>query len=682
MVTQNYTISTVKTATPPKVKMSQYDYGMRTITFAVVDGSGAAVDLTGKTVTVEGTRIDGHAFATTCTVADNAATFVDTVDMTNAAGDHPAELVVRQNDERLGTMNFIISVEPAAMDEDAEITEEDKSLFEQLYAKLASGSPATASTVAEMTDTSAVYLYTGSETGYTAGDWYYYRGGVWIRGGTYGAAAIDDELSITSTNPVQNKAITAAIEELRDEQFQHGLYGAKWDRTSNLLTRTRDAVGITTDTTNFCHLGSINENYSNPFDDIYPWSDMFVCDVDLTKYRTGQYTLKQCITAVYGDPDFTYVGTEDLFVGRYRPEFWHKSIEDADGNVEFLVSQFARPGYKHSPEAIDGIGYCVDVGNNKVTSGSGVPLTNIACSKIHTMANNSGFTLTDIDALDSQIILYLVEYANWNAQVAIGDGCDNCYRQNGADVVSNVTVSGGVTVFDVPNTTALLNLLDVGTQLSFGASSGATTYKAIVASRDGTTVTLDREISITDGMILSVHGVSSCEFDLLNESVGNASGYIGARHHANAYYRGASLYANRYRYILGCYRQTQTNHIWICPDGVDPDDYDALNTSVHEDTGVALPTVTTAGWRTLGSDAKVVGGLSSFLAVGDESGSSSSPVGDQQYIPLPTTGNTVLFFGCTSFYGWDCGVAGCYWTLGSGYSYWSCGAAPILKSPL
>lgn len=138
MVTQNYTISTVKVATPPKVKMSQYDYGMRTITFAVVDGSGAAVDLTGKTVTVEGTRIDGHAFATTCTVADNAATFVDTVDMTNAAGDHPAELVVRQNDERLGTMNFIISVEPAAMDEGADITPEDLPLYQQLFKGLAS----------------------------------------------------------------------------------------------------------------------------------------------------------------------------------------------------------------------------------------------------------------------------------------------------------------------------------------------------------------------------------------------------------------------------------------------------------------------------------------------------------------------------------------------------------------
>ena len=53
---------------------------------------------------------------------------------------------------------------------------------------LANGSPAPVETVAEMTDESAVYLYTGSETGYTAGNWYYYDGSDWTSGGTYGGA--------------------------------------------------------------------------------------------------------------------------------------------------------------------------------------------------------------------------------------------------------------------------------------------------------------------------------------------------------------------------------------------------------------------------------------------------------------------------------------------------------------
>jgi hypothetical protein len=53
---------------------------------------------------------------------------------------------------------------------------------------LGNGSPTPAATVAEMTDESAVYLYTGSETGYTAGNWYYYNGSAWTSGGTYGGA--------------------------------------------------------------------------------------------------------------------------------------------------------------------------------------------------------------------------------------------------------------------------------------------------------------------------------------------------------------------------------------------------------------------------------------------------------------------------------------------------------------
>lgn len=53
---------------------------------------------------------------------------------------------------------------------------------------MANGSPTPVSTVAEMTEHDKVYLYTGSETGYTAGNWYYWDGSAWTSGGTYGGA--------------------------------------------------------------------------------------------------------------------------------------------------------------------------------------------------------------------------------------------------------------------------------------------------------------------------------------------------------------------------------------------------------------------------------------------------------------------------------------------------------------
>ena len=464
-----------------------------------------------------------------------------------------------------------------------------------------------------------------------------------------------------------------------------GLYGARWDRLTNQLTRLAMAEGITADTTNFGHFGSINANYSNPFDSIYPWSEMVVCDVDLDKYRTGTYSLKECITAVYGDPDFTYEPSQTNFVGRYRPEFWGYSSEDADGNVSYYVSQIERPGFKHYEEAIDGISFCVDVGGNHVSSGAGVPLTNVACSTIHARAKTDGFTLQDIDSVDAQTLLYLVEYANWNSQQAIGDGCSSCYRQNAADVIANVATADGKTSFTVEDS-ALSSLIYAGSQLSFGAEVGATTYKANVAaftvSGSVYSITLDREVAISNGMIMSVQGFATCEFPLLGESLGNASGYLGTAQKANAWYRGCVMYANRYQYILGIYRQTGTNHLWVCPDSVNPNDYDELNTSVHEDTGVALPILETAAWETVGGNAQVIPGLNTYMATGVTSGSSTTPVGDQQYVPLPSADNTVLFVGCLADSGWICGVLGGAWHRSAGYSNWSFAARPLLKNPL
>lgn len=55
------------------------------------------------------------------------------------------------------------------------------------------GSPLSAATAADMTDTDRVYVYTGDETGYTAGDWYYYDGSDWVSGGVYNSVAVETD---------------------------------------------------------------------------------------------------------------------------------------------------------------------------------------------------------------------------------------------------------------------------------------------------------------------------------------------------------------------------------------------------------------------------------------------------------------------------------------------------------
>lgn len=59
------------------------------------------------------------------------------------------------------------------------------------------GSPLVADTVTAMTDTSKVYVYTGNETGYTNGDWYYYNGTAWVSGGAYNSVAVNTDTTLT-----------------------------------------------------------------------------------------------------------------------------------------------------------------------------------------------------------------------------------------------------------------------------------------------------------------------------------------------------------------------------------------------------------------------------------------------------------------------------------------------------
>ena len=57
---------------------------------------------------------------------------------------------------------------------------------------VASGSPKAVSLASQMTDTTKNYVYTGTESGYTAGNWYYHNGTAWTSGGTYQSAGIAD----------------------------------------------------------------------------------------------------------------------------------------------------------------------------------------------------------------------------------------------------------------------------------------------------------------------------------------------------------------------------------------------------------------------------------------------------------------------------------------------------------
>ena len=78
------------------------------------------------------------------------------------------------------------------------------------------GAPLVAALVEDMTDETRVYVYTGSETGYTAGNWYYYDGSAWVSGGVYNAVAVNTDKTLTQEDqPADAKKVGDELTDLK-----------------------------------------------------------------------------------------------------------------------------------------------------------------------------------------------------------------------------------------------------------------------------------------------------------------------------------------------------------------------------------------------------------------------------------------------------------------------------------
>lgn len=85
------------------------------------------------------------------------------------------------------------------------------------------GAPMPVDTVAEMIDTTKVYLYVGSEAGYTFGNWYYYDGNDWVSGGKWGA---DGGVNTNARNLLQYILERVAYTDTDMEIYVTALYEA------------------------------------------------------------------------------------------------------------------------------------------------------------------------------------------------------------------------------------------------------------------------------------------------------------------------------------------------------------------------------------------------------------------------------------------------------------------------
>ena len=498
-------------------------------------------------------------------------------------------------------------------------------------------------------------------------------------------SGIDTTVTQNSGNLITSGAVyeytTSAINRVRH-------YGARWNKTQAQMTRLYDAESFPTDITNFAHRGSVNPNYNNPFDKIYPWSGRKLCNIDIDAYRalTPGQSITRAVKAWEGDTDFSYTDVNGVWV--YTPEFWGKSWDETVGSTEYRYFDVAdKPcgGYVHYQERIEGRWHgrtqTVNIGGTDQTClipSVGMPASRIAMSTLHTYAKNWGATLDSIFSIDANDLLMIVEYATMNSQSAIGSGVDSMYRQS-SDLISaaatestvvKVSKSAG-SAFCIPGA-----IFDIGTT-NGGTEVGSFLVVSAVTDPDDSTlldVTLNAPVTVTTSNYWSVHGMGNAA----DAEIGSQSGYIGTNGKSIAYYRGEELFGNMFFYILGAYRQTGTQHVFIAHDDNEADAADALNASLHIDTGIALST--TEGYvKKLGILSRS-GLLCCPPFCTEKGGDSANPVGDYYYINA-SAGNTVLIRGGHASYGAYGGAFYGIWDRAASGSYWLCAARPRLKNP-
>lgn len=177
-------------------------------------------------------------------------------------------------------------------------------------------------------------------------------------------------------------------------------YGVEWDGTSTAVWSRTDAAELFTDP----EPAVSNGTGSSPFDDIMPWSGM----------------------ATSEDPK---AGTVVSI-----PKFWYKWTRSGNG-MKLQISNGPEDGFLVSPAHADrGDGYGErDViyvgryhcGSSYKSQTGGPPGTGITRSAARASIHALGDDVYQWDWATRWTImmLYLVEYANWNSQAAIGYGC-------------------------------------------------------------------------------------------------------------------------------------------------------------------------------------------------------------------------------------------------------------------
>lgn len=231
MQTITYKLDITPGGVPLTIHISQYDVGLRQYTFEPYTTVGSFSYVAGATVTLEATKPDGYAVIHSCEYnQDGSITYTLQEQLAAKAGSVWSKVVIRNGNDVLGTGAVVWMVDNAGVKDNAIISESDIPAIQAAassaslaqaaatqaagyvdQAVILGGTPLVAATVSAMSDHDRVYVYTGSETGYTAGNWYYWNGSAWTSGGIYNSSAVQTDPTLSISGMAADAAATGEL---------------------------------------------------------------------------------------------------------------------------------------------------------------------------------------------------------------------------------------------------------------------------------------------------------------------------------------------------------------------------------------------------------------------------------------------------------------------------------------
>ena len=130
MTSQTFNLELIPQGVPPIVHVSQYDKGQTWLIDVTENGIPFTIP-SGTSVAIQGTKPDNTGFQYAGTYSGTQVEFTVEQQMTVLAGELDCELVLVNGEEQVATINFILAVEPAALDDETIISETELPLIEQ-----------------------------------------------------------------------------------------------------------------------------------------------------------------------------------------------------------------------------------------------------------------------------------------------------------------------------------------------------------------------------------------------------------------------------------------------------------------------------------------------------------------------------------------------------------------------